>query len=49
MGLNLNDCQFKGSRYSYESANMNPMVTTNPNHTINSQKPKRKEFKHTTK
>ena len=29
MGLNLNNYQFKTSRYSYRSTYMNPIVTTN--------------------
>ena len=29
MCLNLNDYQFKASRYSYRSTNMKPVVTTN--------------------
>ena len=47
--LNLYDYQFKASRHSYGSTHLNSMVTTNQKHTIDSEKPKRKELKHTTK
>ena len=49
MCLNLNDYQFKASRYSYGSIYLNSMVTTDQKHTRDSQKPKRKELKHTAK
>ena len=32
--LNLNDYQFKASRYNYGSPYMNPVVTTNQNPTV---------------
>ena len=44
--MNLNDYQFKASRYNYGSTYMNPMVTTNQKPMIDTQKPKRKEPKH---
>ena len=49
MCLNLNDYQFKTSRYNYESTYMDPMVTTNQKPTIDTQKTKRKEHRNTTK
>ena len=49
MCLNLNDYQFKSSRYNYGSSYMNPMATTNKKPMIDTQKTKRKEPKHTTK
>ena len=50
MCLNLNDYQFKTSRYSYRLTYMrNPMVTTNQKPTIDTQKLERKEHKHDTK
>ena len=49
MCLNLNDYQFKASRYSYRSTYMNIMVTTNQKSKIDIKKPKRKEHKHTSK
>ena len=50
MCLNLNDYQFKSHRYNYGSVYLNPMVTTNHgNHGKDTQKPKRKEPKHSTK
>ena len=48
MSLNLNDYQFKASRYSYGSTYLNSMITTNQKYTIDSQKPKRKELKNNT-
>ena len=48
MCLNLNDCQFKTSGYSYQSTYMNLMVTTNQKPSIHTQKLVRKEHKHTT-
>ena len=48
MCLNLNDYQFKASRYGYGSTSTNSMATTNQKHTIDSQKAKR-ELKHNTK
>ena len=47
--LNLNDSQFKTSRYSYRSSYMNPMITTNQKPTIDTQKLERKENKQTNK
>ena len=49
MCLNLNDYQFKMSRYSYKSIYMNPMVTTNKKPTIDTQNLERKEHKDTAK
>ena len=49
MCLNLNDCQFKTSRYNHKSTYMNPLVTTNQEATIDTQRAKREEHKHTTK
>ena len=49
MCLNLNDSQFKSSRDNYGSTYMNPILTTNQKPTIDTQTPKRKESKHTTK
>ena len=40
MYLNLNDYQFKASRYSHGSTYMNSIITTNQKHIIDSQKPK---------
>ena len=40
MCLNLNDHQFKTSRYSYRSTYKNPMVNTNQKPTIAIQNPK---------
>ena len=48
MCLNFND-HFKTSRYSYRPTYMNPMVTKNQKHMIDTQKLKNKEHKHTTK
>ena len=48
MCLNLNDYQFKESRYSYGPTYLNSMVTTSQKYTIGSQKPKRKKLKCTT-
>lgn len=47
--LNLNDYQFKASRYSHGSTYMNSIITTNQKHIIDSQKPKVREHKHDTK
>ena len=47
MCLNLYDYQFKASRYSHGSTYLKTRVTTNQKHTTDSQKAKRKEFKHT--
>ena len=47
--MNLNDYHFKAGRHSNGSICMNFMVTINQKHTIDSQKPKRKGLKHTTK
>ena len=49
MCLNLNDYQFKTSRYSYKSTYMKPMVTTNQKTSINTQKLRRKKQKHNIK
>ena len=49
MCLNLNELQFKARRYNYESIYINPIVNTNQNLKIDTQKPKRREFKHTIK
>ena len=49
MCLNLNDYQFKTSRYRYGSRYMNPMVTTNKKPAIDTQNLERKENKHSTK
>ena len=49
MCLNLNDHKFKSSRYNYGSTYMNTMVTTNEKPTMDTQKTKRKEQKHTSK
>ena len=49
MCMNLNDYQFKTSRHNYGSTYINPMITTNQKPTIDTQKPKRKEPKDTTK
>ena len=49
MCLNLNDYQFKTSRYSYRSTYVNSMVTANQKHTIDKQKTERKEPKYNTK
>ena len=38
MGLNLNNYQFKTSRYSYRSTYMNFMVATSKNPTMDAQK-----------
>ena len=48
MYLNLYNYQFKANRYSYGSTYLKSRVTTNQKHTVDSQKPKRKELKHTT-
>ena len=49
MYVNLNDYQFKTSRYSYRSTYINAMVTINQKPTIDIQKLKRKEYKYTIK
>ena len=46
---NLNDYQFKSSRYNWGSTYMSPMEITNQKCIIDTQKPKRKEVKPTTK
>ena len=46
MCLNLNDCQFKTSGYSYQSTYMNLMVTTNKKPSIDTPKLGKKEHKH---
>ena len=43
MCLNMNDCQFKTSRYSYSSTYMNFMIKTHQNSAIDTQKLDRKE------
>ena len=42
MCLNLNDYQFKTSRYSYRSTYVNSMVTANQKPTIDTQKTREK-------
>ena len=42
MCLNLNTYPFKASRYSCELTDLNSMVTTDPKHTTDSQKLKRR-------
>ena len=42
MYMNLNDYQFKTSRYNCRSTYMNPMVTTNQKPTLDTQKLKKK-------
>ena len=49
MCLNLNDYQFKASRYNYGSTYMSSMVITNQKPTTDTQKPNRKEPKYTIK
>ena len=49
MFLNLNYYQCKESRYSDGLTYSNSMVITNKKYTVDSQKPKRKKLKHTTK
>ena len=49
MCLNLNDYQFKTSRYSYRSTYMNPMVIIYQKPTIYTQRLERKEHRNTTK
>ena len=44
MYWNLNDYQFKSSRYNYESTYVKPTVATNQKTTADTQKPKRKEI-----
>ena len=46
MCFNLNDYQFKTSKYTFRSIYTNSMVTTNQKPTTDAQK--RKEHKHTT-
>ena len=48
MCLKLNNYQFKASGYNYGSIYTNPTVITNQKPTIDRQKPKTKELKHTT-
>ena len=43
------ECYLKINRYSYGSAYLNSMITTNQKYTIESQKPKRKKLKHSKK
>ena len=47
--LDLYDHQSKGSRYNYVLTHLKTRVTTNQKHTIDFQKPKRKELKHNAK
>ena len=47
MCLNLNDYQFKRSKYSFMSTYVNSMVITNQISTTETQKLERKEHKHT--
>ena len=49
MCLSLYDYQSKANRYSYVLTYLKIRVTTNQKHTIDSQKPKRKELKYNTK
>ena len=49
MCLNLNDYQFKTIKYNYRLTYINPMVTANEKPTVDTQKSKIKEHKHTTK
>ena len=49
MCLSLYDYQSKASRYRNGLAYLKNRVITNEKNTIDSQKPKRKELKHTTK
>ena len=49
MSLNLNEYQFKTSRYSYRPTHMNPTMTTSQKPPIDKQKLERKGYRHTTK
>ena len=49
MCLNLYTYWFKASKYSYASTSLKSMATTNQKHTINSERPKEKELKPSTK
>ena len=49
MCLSLYDYQSRASRCSNELTSLKNSVTTNQKHTIGSQKPKRRELKHSTK
>ena len=49
MCWNLYNCQFKASGYNHGSTYLKTRLTTNQTHTTDSQKPKKKELKHTTK
>ena len=49
MCLSLYDYQSKASRYRKGFIYLKNRVTTNQKHTIDSQKPKRREHKHNTK
>ena len=49
MCLNLNDYEFKTSKYIYMSIYVSLMVTTNQKPTIETQKLERKEYKYTIK
>ena len=49
MCLNLYTYLFKASKYSYASTSLKSMATTNQKHTIDPERPKEKELKHTTK
>ena len=49
MCLNLYTYWFKASKYSYASTSLKSTATTNQKHTINSERLKEKELKHTTK
>ena len=48
MCLSLYDYLSKASRYSNGLTHLKTRVTTNQKHATDSQKPKRKEFKHNT-
>ena len=49
MCLNLNDYQFKSSRFNYRSTYVNQMVTTNQKPTIGTERKEKKKRNQTTK
>ena len=49
MCLNLNEYQFKSSRYTYRSTYKNSMVTINKKTSVDTQILERKEYNHSTK
>lgn len=49
LSLNLNDYHFETSKYNYRSTYTYPMVATNQKPTVDAQKLKRKEPRHTIK